>query len=52
MADGILASLDIFWIFMMIEKEYDIKVLVMELNPSNFNSAAAMYAMIECLEDV
>ena len=48
---GILASFDILQIVMMIEESYDIKVPLAELKPTNFNSAAAMFAMVERLED-
>lgn len=48
---GILASFDIIQIVMMIESVYGVKVPVTELKPNNFNSAAAMYAMVQRLED-
>ena len=48
---GILASFDIIQIVAMIAEEYDVKVPVSELKPSNFNSAEALYAMIRRLED-
>ncbi len=48
---GILASFDIIQIVMMIESVYEVKVPVTELKPANFNSAAAMYAMVQRLED-
>ena len=48
---GILASFDIIQIVMMIESVYEVKVPVTELKPQNFNSANAMYAMIQRLED-
>ena len=48
---GILASFDIIQIVMMIESTYDVKVPVTELKPDNFNSAAAMFAMVQKLED-
>ena len=48
---GILASFDIIQIVMMIESVYEVKVPVTELKPNNFNSAAAMYAMVQRLED-
>jgi len=48
---GMLASFDIIRIVAMIEKEYDIKVPVMQLNPKNFNSAEAIFAMVQRLED-
>ena len=48
---GILASFDIIQIVMMIESVYEVKVPVTELKPNNFNSAAAIYAMVQRLED-
>ena len=48
---GILASFDIIQIVMMIENVYEVKVPVTELKPNNFNSAAAIYAMVQRLED-
>ena len=48
---GILASFDIIQIVMMIESVYGVKVPVTGLKPDNFNSATAMYAMIQRLED-
>jgi D-alanine--poly(phosphoribitol) ligase subunit 2 len=52
LVDGhIIASFDIIQIVGMIKSEYDIKVPVSEIKPSNFNSAKALYEMIERLED-
>ena len=48
---GILASFDIIQIVMMIESVYEVKVPVTELKPNNFNSATAMYEMVQRLED-
>ena len=48
---GILASFDIIQIVMVIESVYEVKVPVTELKPNNFNSAAAIYAMVQRLED-
>lgn len=48
---GTLASFDIIQIVAMIEEEYEVKVPVSELKPENFNSAAALYAMVERLAD-
>ena len=48
---GVLASFDIIQIVAMIEDAYDVKVPVKELKPANFNSAAAMFARVERLED-
>lgn len=50
--DGhVIASFDIIQIVSMIKNEYDIKVPVGEIKPTNFNSAKALYEMIEKLED-
>lgn len=50
--DGhVIASFDIIQIVNMIKNEYDIKVPVGEIKPANFNSAKALYEMIEKLED-
>ena len=48
---GTLASFDIIQIVAMIEEEYEVKVPVSELKPENFNSAAALFAMVERLAD-
>lgn len=49
--DGLLASFDILRIVAMIEEEYEIKVPVKELKPVNFNSAEALFALVQRLED-
>ena len=48
---GILKSFDIIQIVGMIDDEYDIKVPVAELKPENFDSAKALYDMIQRLDD-
>lgn len=48
---GILKSFDIIQIVGMIDDEYDVKVPVAELKPENFDSAQALYEMIERLDD-
>lgn len=48
---GTLASFDIIQIVAMIEEEYEVKVPVSELKPENFNSASALFAMVERLAD-
>jgi acyl carrier protein len=45
--DGILSSFDIISIVTDINLEYDVKINVADLTPENFNSAAAMMALIE-----
>lgn len=47
----ILASLDIIRLVSMINDEFDVEVGVTDLVPENFNSAKAMMAMIERLEE-
>lgn len=50
--DGhILASLDIIAIVGMISDEYDVTVPVSKLTPAYFNSAAAMWNLIQELSD-
>ena len=49
--EHVIASFDIIQIVNMIKNEYDIKVPVGEIKPANFNSAKALYEMIEKLED-
>ena len=48
---GRLASFDIIQIVAMLDEEYDVKVPISELKPANFNSAAALYALIQKLEE-
>ena len=50
-SDGILKSFDIIQIVGMIDDEYDVKVPVAELKPENFDSAQALFEMIERLDD-
>lgn len=49
--NGILDSLDIIKLVGQISDEFDVEVEVTDLIPANFNSAKAMYAMIQRLED-
>lgn len=49
--DGILDSFDIITIVAEIDEEYDVQVPAEELIPENFNSAAALYALVEKLMD-
>ena len=46
-----ISSLDILSIISFIDDEYDISVPAVEIIPQNFNSAAAIWAMIERLEE-
>lgn len=47
--DGILTSLDIVMIVGELNDAYDISITVDELEPENFNSAAAILALVERL---
>ena len=47
--NGVLDSLDIIKLVGQISDEFDVEVT--DLVPANFNSAKAMYAMIQRLED-
>ena len=49
--NGVLDSLDIIKLVGQISNEFDVEVEVTDLVPANFNSAKAMYAMIQRLED-
>ncbi len=51
MDDGILDSFDIVSIVAELCEEYDVTITVDMLEPENFNSAAAMLAMVEKLLD-
>ena len=48
---GFLDSFDVIRIISMIKKEYEIVVPPSHIVPENFNSAKAILAMIEELED-
>ena len=49
--DGILDSLAIIRLVSEIDDEFDVKIGVTDLVPENFNSAKAIMALIEKLED-
>lgn len=49
--DGLLKSFDIIQIISMIDREYGIAVPPSQILPDNFNSAQAMWDMIQRLED-
>lgn len=49
--NGVLDSLDIIKLVGQISDEFDVEVEVTDLVPANFNSAKAIYAMIQRLED-
>ena len=45
--DGLIKSLEVLTIFVRIEDEFGIKLPVSKVKPENFNSAAAMWEMIQ-----
>ena len=45
----ILDSFDIVTIVAEIDNEYDVQIPAVELTPENFNSAKALYALVERL---
>jgi len=49
--DKILDSFDIITLIAEISEEYDVKIPVDEIVPENFNSAEALYNLIQRLKD-
>ena len=49
--DGILDSLDIVTLVTEIDAELDVTIPAEEIVPENFNSAAALWALIERLDE-
>ena len=49
--DGVLSSLDIIQLIGALNDEFDISIPATEIIPQNFNSVAAMAAMVERLAD-
>ncbi len=49
--DGILDSFDILQIISALNEEYDISIPAGEIVPANFNSAKALYAMVQRLQE-
>lgn len=49
--DGILDSLDIVSLVSQIDVEFDVSIPAEEIIPENFNSAAALYALITRLDE-
>ena len=49
--DGLIDSFDIVTIISEINEEYDVVIPAEEIIPENFNSAKALYSLIQRLED-
>ena len=49
--DGILNSFDILQIISALNDEYDISIPASEIIPKNFNSAKALYEMVQRLQE-
>ncbi len=49
--NGILDSLDIVTLITEINDKFDVSIPVEEIIPENFNSAEALYALIEKLDE-
>lgn len=49
--DGVLDSFDVVSIISELNDEYDIQVKVTELEPENFNSAEAIWNMVQKLRN-
>jgi len=49
--DGVLDSFDIITIIAEISEEFDVAIPADKIVPENFNSAQALYSLIESLED-
>ncbi|MDO5299893.1 MAG: phosphopantetheine-binding protein [Clostridia bacterium] len=49
--DGLLSSLDIIQLIGALNDEFDISIPATEIIPDNFNSVAAMEAMVKRLAD-
>ena len=49
--DGLLDSMAILSLVSDLEEEFDVEITPVELVPSNFNSAAAMWDMVQRLRE-
>ena len=48
--NGVLDSFDVVQLVMKLNEEFDIEIGAEEITPENFNSAEAMWAMIQRLQ--
>ena len=48
---GVLASFDIVMLITRIEEEFDVVIPAKDIVPENFNSAKALYALIEKIQE-
>lgn len=48
--DGILDSFDVVSIISALDDEYDVQVRITELDPDNFNSAQAIWDLVQSLK--
>ena len=48
---GILVSFDIVMLITRIEEEFDVVIPAKDITPEHFNSAKALYALIEQLQE-
>lgn len=48
--DGILDSFDVVSIISALDDEYDVQVRITELDPENFNSAQAIWDLVQSLK--
>ncbi len=49
--DEVITSFDIIQIISVIDEEYDVSIPASEIKPSNFNSAKALYELINRLKN-
>jgi acyl carrier protein len=51
MEDGVLDSFDVIALVAALDEEYGLEIGAEELLPENFNSAAAIFAMVQRLRE-
>lgn len=49
--DGVLDSFDVVSIISELDDEFDVQIRITELDPDNFNSAEAIWKLIQQLKD-